>query len=482
MNKAKVTFGLLVTTRGFFNPLLAKEGRSQLIKKLDELGHKVICLGEGDTNYGCVETYDDAVKCANLFKSKRDEIDGIIISAPNFGDESSTVNAIRLADLGVPVLVHAFDDNLDKLDLDNRRDSFCGKLSICSNLYQYAIPFTVTKVHTCSPDSEAFEKDIEFFNSVCSVVRGLRNIRIAQFGARPAAFQTVRYSEKLLQRSGITCIPIDLSEVLAAAKNYSDKDRIEEKIQQIRAYGAVPAYIPQESIERSAKLTLAVENLLEVNQCQAGAFQCWDSLQNNFGCASCLTMSMIGETGKPIACETDVAGAVTMLALSCASGKPSGYFDWNNNYGDDRDKCILIHCANYPKSFFASDFEISNLDILGASLGYDKCFGACKGRVAAGDVTYARISTDDFAGKIKCYVGEGRLTNDPIDTKGGPAVVQVPELQKLMHYICNNGFEHHVAMNRALVSDALEEALGKYLGWDVYAHRCQTNKSEIVLC
>lgn len=467
----KATFGLLVTTRDFFNPILAKNGREKLIRKLAGYGHKVICLDESDTKYGCVANYEEAVKCANLFKRRADEIDGIIVSAPNFGDETSTVNAIRLSGLKVPILVHAFDDSIDKLDLSNRRDSFCGKLSICSNFYQYGISFTNTTLHTCSPDSEIFTKDIEKFNGICNVVHGLHNIRVAQFGVRPIPFQTVRYSEKLLQRAGISCIPIDLSEVMEAAKNISDTDAINKKVHQIRCYGNVPEYIPVQNIERSAKLTIAVENLMEKHGCVAGAFQCWDSLQNNFGCASCLTMSMLGETGKPIACETDVVGALSMLALSCASGKPSGFFDWNNNYGDDRDKCILIHCANYPKSFFRSEFEISNLDILGASLGYDKCFGACKGRVASGHITYARISTDDLVGRIKCYLGEGELTDDQLETKGGPAVVKVTRLQELMHYICKNGFEHHVAMNRANTSNIMEEALGNYLGWDVYVHR-----------
>ncbi len=181
-------------------------------------------------------------------------------------------------------------------------------------------------------------------------------------------------------------------------------------------------------------------------------------------------MSMLGEAGYPSACEMDVTGAITMLVLRLASDSPSGYLDWNNNYTDDRDKCVGIHCSNYPKSFFGSEIEISNLDILGTTLGSEKCFGACKGRVAAGPMTFGKVTTDDTKGRIKVYVGEGEFTDDPIETMGGVAVCKVSGLQRLLDYICNNGFEHHVAMNRSLSAKVLEEALGKYMGWDVHRH------------
>ncbi len=467
----KSNFGILVTTRGFFNPILAKEGRYRLIEALQSKGHKVVVLDEEEGKYGCVETYEDAVCCANKFKAHRDEIDGIIVSAPNFGDEVSTVTALRLADLNVPILVHAFDDDLDKLGLESRRDSFCGKLSICANMNQFGIKFTNTSLHTCDVSSPEFEKDIEYFDTVCRVKKGLKNARIAQFGTRPSAFNTVRFSEKILERAGITVVPIDMADILGRAGNIKDKLRIEDKIREIKAYGRIPSYVPDENIERSAKLYIAIDDFMEKNLCDAGAFQCWDSIQNYYGCASCLPMSMLSQRGKSMACETDITGAISMLAMNCASGEPSAYLDWNNNYAGERDKCIMIHCGNYPKSFFARDIEISNLDIMGASVGYDKCFGACKAVVAPGEISFMKLTTDDLTGSIKAYVGEGRLTDDPVETKGAPAVAQVPNLQKLMDYLCKNSFEHHVAMNRSLIADALKEAMENYMGWSVYRHR-----------
>ncbi len=466
----KSVFGLVVTTRGFFNPKLAQVGREQLMQKLDSMGYEYVVLSVEDTQYGCVETYEDAEKCANLFKQHRDKIDGIIITAPNFGDEIAAVNSVHLADLNVPVLVHACDDDVDKMDLSHRRDSFCGKLSICNNLYQYGIKFTVTEQHTSDILSDTFTKDIEAFDRTCRVVNGMRGARIAQIGTRPAAFQTVRFSEKLLQKSGITVVPVDLSDIYAAAEGLKGNPDVKDRIAAIKAYGHVAPHIKEDRIERSARLSMAVERFLDENKCVAGAMQCWTSVVENYGCAACLPMSLESEKGRAMACETDINGALSMYALNLASGRPSGYLDWNNSFLDDRDMCIMIHCSNYPKSFMGREFEISNLDVMGAAKGEEICFGACKAQIAPGPMTFAKITTDENIGQMKAYVGEGEFTDDPVVTPGAPGVVRIKGLQKLMKYICYNGFEHHVSMNRSNSADVINEALGKYLGWQVYKH------------
>jgi len=376
-----------------------------------------------------------------------------------------------MAGLDVPVLVQACDDDLDKLSVADRRDAFCGKLSVCNNLYQYNIPFTNTSLHTYPIDSDYFARDLDFFARVCRVVKGLRHARIGAIGARPAAFQTVRFSEKILQTSGITVIPVDLSEIIFGAQALGDDDRaVQDKLAEIRAYGTIPDHIPAAHVLRQAKLSVVLDRWMDENECDASAVECWDSIQKNYGCATCLSMSMMGERFLPSACEVDVVGAVSMYALLLASGNPPGFQDWNNNYGDDRDMCINVHCSNYPKAFMGHEVEISTLDVLGAALGEDRSFGAVKGQVAAGPMTFFRMSTDDPRGMIKAYLGEGEFTDDPVSIDGGPAVCRVPNLQKLMNYLCKNGFEHHVALTRGHYADVLNEAITTYLGWDLYYH------------
>ncbi|HET6443559.1 MAG TPA: fucose isomerase [candidate division Zixibacteria bacterium] len=468
----KTTFGLIVATRGFFNPQLAAEGRIQVLAKLDELGYDYVIPPADATPNGAIESRADARLCANLFKENSDIIDGIVVILPNFGDELGVVQTLDMAKLDVPVLIQSCDDDLDKLDIPHRRDSFCGKLSVCNNLHQYSIPFTNTSLHSYPIESDYFAKDLEFFSRVCRVVKGIRNARIGAIGARPAAFQTVRFSEKILQATGITVIPVDLSVILASATALGDDDKaVQTKLAEIHDYGTIPNYIPTANVLKQSKLSVVIDRWMTENECDASAIQCWDSVQNNYGCATCLSMSMMGERFMPSACEVDIAGAISMYALLLASGNPPGFQDWNNNYADDRNKCINTHCSNYPASFMGREVEISNLDVLGASLGPDRCFGAIKGQVAAGPMTYFRMSTFDSEGSIKAYLGEGHFTDDPVGIDGGAAVCQVEDLQGLLNFLCKNGFEHHVALTRDHCADVLQEAITSYLGWDLYQHK-----------
>ena len=428
-------------------------------------------VSETDTQYGAVLTFDEAKTCARLFEKHKDEICGIICVLPNFGEELGVAEAIERAGLHVPVLVQACDDEFDKLDLANRRDAFCGKISLCNNLYQRGISFTNTSLHTCRIDSPEFSADVRRFAAICNVVKGLRCSRIAMLGARPVAFNTVRFSEKILQKYGISVQTVDFSEVIAAANNCNNKTAIKQKENEIRNYGIISDSIDNEKITRQAKLCLALEQFVDNLDCQASTVQCWDSVQNNYGCAACLCMSMMGEKGKPSACESDVTGAVSMLAAQLAAGSAPALMDWNNNIRNEHDRCISLHCSNFPKSFFQNpDMEIGCLDVLGTTLGQENTFGACKAQVAPGPMTFVRCTTDDRNGVMKVYVGEGQFTADIIPTKGGVASCYVPALQKLMRYVCENGFEHHVCFVRGHVAEILAEALGKYMGMHIYFH------------
>ena len=471
-NKERMCFGIIIGTRAYFNSELAKDVRKQLLRTLADEGYDYVILPEDATPTGSssIETREDGLKCAALFRQNRDRIDGIIVSLPNFGFEIGIINAISVADLNVPILVQACDDENDKVDLDSRRDAFCGKISVCNNLYQYGIPFTDTTLHTYSIYSELLAKDINKFAGICRVVNGLRHARVGAIGVRPAGFQTVRASEKLLQKSGITVVPVDLSEILGAARKIEDTDvELLKKLEEIKCYAVVPKEY-NDKLVLQAKFGVAVERWIEANQIDAVAVQCWDSLEQNYGCAACVTMSMLGEKLLPAACEVDIAGAVSMYALTLAAQCQSALLDWNNNFAEDRNKCVCTHCGNFPKSFVRNDLKLGTLGVLGRTLGKVNTFGAVYGKVTKGDFTFFRISTDDTKGVIKAYLGTGEITDDPYGMDGCIAVTKVDNLQILMKHICKNGFEHHVAMVRNDVKDILNEAIEGYLGWNLYVH------------
>lgn len=469
--KEKLTFGLIVGTRNIFNARLASAARKQLLEQMEKWGYSYVILPSEETPSGVIETVEDARKCAKLFKNNCDDIDGIIVVLPNFSDELGIVNTLSMAKLNVPVLVQACDDDNDKVDVNSRRDAFCGKLSVCNNLYQYGIPFTDTTYHTYPLESPWFKADVDRFAAICRVVGGLKGARIGAIGARPGAFQTMRSSEKILQASNITVVPVDLSEILDAARGIDDEAKdVKDMIKRIKNYGDIDSQITSSQVTRQAKFGVAVESWIAENDIDASAVQCWNSIQNTYGCASCVTMSMMSEMLMPSACEVDITGAISMYVLALASGVPAALLDWNNNFGEDRGMCVCTHCSNLPKSFIGRKPNIGTLDVLGTALGSENTFGAIKGKVTLGPLTYYRISTDDPKGIVKSYLGEGDIIDEPYDMDGGIAVTKIPDLQKLMKYMCKNGFEHHVAMCRGHVADIVEEAITTYMGWDLYRH------------
>jgi L-fucose isomerase-like protein len=464
----KMTFGIVVGNRGFFPGHLAKTGREEMIALLEAAGAQAIVLSPEESRHGAVETYAESQRCADLFKKHAEQIDGIIVTLPNFGEERGIVDAIRLSGLKVPVLVQATPDRSDNMTIAVRRDSFCGKMSACNNMMQYGIPYSLTTLHTESLNSPEFKADLEWFSQVCRIVKGLKNLKIGSIGARPAAFNTVRYSERILETAGISVEPIDLSEIFGRINRMKDNDDLAQaKLAAIKSY-VTTAGIPDAALLKMAKLGAVVDGWMKQTNCTISAVQCWTSMEEFFGVVPCTVMSMMSNELIPSACEVDVPGTLSMYMMALASGTPSALLDWNNNYGADPNKCVCFHCSNLPKHFF-KEVRMDFQQIIAGTVGKENTYGTCEGVIKPGAMSFARFSTDDRRGVIRGYTGAGRFTDDPLETFGGAGVAEIPQLQKLLKYICREGFEHHVAANFSDVSKSVHEA-ARYLGWESHYH------------
>ena len=467
---ALVTLGVIVGNRDFFPDVLVSEARRDLTKLFAELSIEPVWLSPEESKMGAVETWTDARKCGDLLRRERERLDGILVCLPNFGDEKGVADSVRLAEADLPVLVQACPDDLDQFGLSRRRDAFCGKISVCNNLRQFGLKYSLTRDHTVAILDPRFREDLVQFAQTCKVVKGLKRVRVGAVGARPNAFNTTRFSEKLLEHSGISTHTVDLSEIFGETARISDGDsRVKNRIAQIHAYADTSA-APAESLLRMAKFAVVLDDWMDALGISATAIQCWSSLQKNFGVNVCTIMSMMSQRMMPSACEVDIAGVISMYALQLASGRPSALVDWNNNYGGNPDKCVLFHCGNWATEFL-QDAKMGTAPILGTTLGEENTVGTLNGRTAAGPLTIARISTDDLAGGINVYVAQGQFTDDPLDTFGSRAVVDVASLPALMHVICQHGFEHHAAMSRSHCGGAVAEALSRYKGWRTYHHQ-----------
>jgi L-fucose isomerase-like protein len=469
MASKKITLGLIVGNRGFFPGHLAESGRKEMIQVLEQAGIEVVALNAEKSGHGAIETYEEAQRCAEVFRAHSEQIDGVIVTLPNFGDERAIADTLRVSRLRVPVLLQATPDTPAKMSIAFRRDSFCGKMSACNNLRQYGIPYSLTTSHTVTPDSAEFKKDLDWFAGVCRVVRGLRDLRIGSIGARPTAFNTVRYSEKILESQGISVETLDLSEVIGRIQRMKDSDdAAQAKLKSIEKYVSTND-VPTEALLKMAKLGAVVDQWMKQTHVTISAIQCWTSIEENLGVVPCTVMSMMSDDLMSSACEVDICGVLSMHALRLASQTPSALLDWNNNYGDNPDKAVCFHCSNLPKHFLKS-VKMDYQAIIAGTVGKENTFGTCVGLVKSGPMTFARFSTDDRAGHVRGYVGSGNFTDDPLETFGGAGVVEIPKMQKLLRYICENGFEHHVAANFSSVAGVVHEAAVRYLGWDMHWH------------
>lgn len=459
-----IKMGVIIGNRGFFSDELCKSAREELLAVLKEEGVEPVILPEDEGVYGSVETRKDARRCAALFKKNRDDIKGIIISLPNFGDEKAISETLSMSELDVPLLIHAFPDASDKLDYAHRRDSFCGKISVCNVLRQYGIKYSLTELHNVAADTDEFRKDLHKFIGVCKVVDTLKGARVGIIGPRPADFKTVRFSEKILQNYNISVEPTGLLNILESIEDTF----VEENFKKISSYIPTDG-VPEEALKKMAGFLGAVQKWIEDNELDTVAIQCWDAIQKTLGINPCSVMSLLSNSGIPASCEADVMGALSMLALQAASGSPAALVDWNNNYDDNPDKFVIFHCGNYAKDLYTS-CTMKYAEILGSTLGNENTYGAIQGRVKPGEITFARLTTDDVSGKIKGLLAEGKLIDEELEVVGSWGAIEIPGLQKLMQHICLNGFEHHVAITLSTVSEILYEAFTTYLGWEVYKH------------
>ncbi len=464
---AKSRFALFFGNRGFFPASLLAEAREELPRVLKSLGHDVIMLDAGATRHGAVETPREGEIYANFLREHRGAYDGVILSLPNFGDETGAIAALRDAD--VPILVHAYPDEMTRMAPEVRRDAFCGKLSIMDVFHQYGLKFTALKPHVASPSGDRFRANVDHFDRVCRVVGSMRHMVVGAIGARTTAFKTVRIDEVALQRHGITMETLDLSDIFARMDAVDMAGApFRAKSEVLRDYTSW-AGVPEAAFTKIARLGVVLDDVIDEYQLDALALRCWIELQQQLGISACVLLGELNNRGIPAACEVDVGNAVAMYALHRATDEPATCLDWNNNYGEEDDKCILFHCGPVPKALMTGRGYIADHAILANSVGKGCSWGCHQGRIAPFDFTFASMMTE--AGALRFYLGEGAFTEDAIPDEffGCAGVAAIPRLQDVLLHIGYGGYRHHVSLTPGHVLAPVQEALGHYLGFEVSA-------------
>jgi L-fucose isomerase-like protein len=465
MKEQKSTFALYFGNRGFFPESLIAIARKEVSDTLKKLGYDTLMMDSNLTRFGAVESPEEGKKYAKFLNDNRGKFAGVVLVLPNFGDETGAVSALQ--DAGVPIYILAYPDELDKMGFEVRRDAFCGKFSIMDVFYQYGLPFTVFPPHTVHPFSKEFESQIDTFDKVCKIVNGMKRMTVGAIGARTTAFKTIRYDELTLQKYGITTEVLDLSEVFSRVRKLDiASSAVKEKAMTLKNYTNFKK-VPEKAFENLVRFGVIIDEIIKEYDLNTLALRCWLEMEKEFGIAPCVLLSEINDRGFPAACELDICNAVTMYALNLASGKPATCLDWNNNYGEDPDKCILFHCGPVPQSLMTGKGEVIEHPMFAKALGAGCGFGCNVGRIAPNKLTFASSKTQD--GKLFVYMGEGEITSDPIQEGffGCGGVAKINNLQEKLYKIGYNGYRHHVSVTPGLVGTALREACTHYLGYEI---------------
>ena len=460
-----MTFALFFGNRGFFPQSLIVGARTEMVEVLKKHGFTALIMDEEDTPYGAIETPADGQKYANFLNKNRGSYDGVILCLPNFGDETGAIAALQ--DANVPILIQAYPDELNKMGFEQRRDAFCGKFSIMDVFYQYRLPFTTFKPHTVHPKSEKFAQHLENFSAVCRVVKGMKRMTVGAIGARTTAFKTVRFDEITLQQYGITTETLDLSEVFMRIRDIKTNiDRFKAKEKRLKNYTRWNG-VPDVAIETLTKFSIVLDDIIEEYQMDAISLRCWLEIEKELKVSPCVLLSELNDRLIPAACELDVCNAIAMHALSLASGKSAMCLDWNNNYGDEDDKCIMFHCGPVAQNLMSDKGTIIEHPMFVKALGSGCAFGCNIGRIASGLITFASSKTEN--GQLIFYIGEGEFTKDKIAEEffGCGGVAKIDNLQDILLNIGQQGYRHHVSVTADHVSISVREAWEKYLNYRI---------------
>lgn len=456
------TFALFYGNRAFMPDDVIDLAKPQLEEALAKAGFSFISLDKSLTSHGAAETVAEGKIFAGFLKENAGKFDGVIVCLANFSDESATVTALR--ECNVPILIQACPDELGKLDFASRRDAFCGKMAITDVLYQYGIPFSLTQSHVVALDSEEFQQELKKFGAVCRIVRSIKKLTVLTIGARTTAFKSMRFDELTAQKYGITVETLDLSTFFTRMGEVDvSSDVFSKRAAYYRNYADF-SKVPPQAMENMIRASITVDQLAAEYGTDCLTIRCWDEFQRVKKISVCNMISELNERGYAVSCELDIANAISMKALSSASGHPATCLDFNNNYEADPDKCILFHCGPVSASLMSGKGTITEHKMLKKTMGDDISWGVNQGSIRPMPMTYSSMKTED--GRIIAYVDNGQFTEDKIESGffGTGGVAEISGLQKKLYSLSKNGFRHHVSVTTGWYADAVLEAYDTYLG------------------
>ena len=401
MYQAKLTIGVLPTKRGFLDVNVAIQEKKKCMEIISAIHPDVVKLVTIDdvVDNGIIDHESKAP--AVVAKFRQEQVDAIFVQFCDFGDEGSVADVVSR--FQVPVLVWGERDQYPNTAEKRGRDTQCGMFAATKVLRRYGVKYSY--IYNVAADSEEFRQGFDNFVRVACVLKDLKHLRIGKIGEHPGPFRSVMTNEAaLMKRFGIQTVaisPVVLKKGMDQILESADAD-FESQVAQLQTRfdcGSAGA----EAARKVVALKLAVLRQLKANGCTVAAIECWPTC-SMLGMPACATISELTNMGVPVACETDINGAITMAILrGCMLGKEPGFLaDLTIRHPENDNAEMLWHCGP-----FAYDLrnQTSQPKLRNGQVHFE---------MKQGDLTVCRF--DDAEDGYYLFVGEATTTTGPETT------------------------------------------------------------------
>ena len=443
----KVLVGYAPTRRRIFSVEDALKYKKLIADKLRALSIEFIDI-EDVNDEGLLRCADDVDAVVDKFRAAK--VDALFIPHCNFGSEHSCAKVARA--LNVPTLLWGPRDEAPLSDGSRLRDSQCGLFATGKVLRRMQVPFTY--LPNCRVEDELFAEGLKRFVATANVVKEFRRARILQIDTRPGDFWTMMCNEgELLEKFGIQLFPINMIELVDRVNKLAGSDDAEVAKTVAWIHENMEVCIPEGDVKRVAALKAAMKSFALENGCNAIAIQCWDALQQALHLMPCCANAMLTEEGLPVACETDIHGAITSIMVQAAGmGKtPSFFVDWSVRHPENENGELLQHCGPWPVSLAKSKAKLDRPFAFP-----DHCPGSVVSEIKGGEISLFRFDGD--GGEYGVLMGNAKGIEGPA-TQGTYLWVEVPDWMRVESMIVRGPYVHHATGIHGNLLPVIFEAL-----------------------
>jgi L-fucose isomerase-like protein len=446
----KLKLGFAPTRRFTFSKEDALKYKNLIREKMEMFGMDIEIVDlEGINDEGLLfERHEEAA----IIKHFRDaEVDALFFPHCNFGTEDVVARIAKA--IGKPVLLWGPRDEAPLADGMRLRDTQCGIFATGKVLRRFNVKFTY--ITNCRIDDPIFERGFKNFIGAANVVKQFTNLRILQISTRPSDFWSVICNEgELLETFGIQIHPITLDELKKATLKVEKKDspELDKAISYIKEKLDWSA-VTEKDIRRIASLKVAMKQIATDTGSSAIAIQCWSTLQDLIGIMPCLANAILTDEQIPVACETDIHGAITSIMVQAATlnTAPTFFADITIRHPENPNGELLFHCGNFPVSLSVEDKP----QLKRHFLFDDHAPGTLEGEIKGGEMTLARFDGDH--GEYSIFLGKAKGIDGPF-TRGSYVWVEVNDWPLWEEKLVKGPYIHHSVGIHANVIPVLFEA------------------------